>query len=272
MGCGHRPGDSSRSRGTRCVNSVAFSPDGRRLASASDDQTVKVWDAATRPGAAHPQGTHGTGMERGLQPGRPAAGLRERRPDGEGLGRGQRPGVLTLKGHTDHVYSVAFSPDGRRLASASWDQTVKLWDAATRPGAPHPQGAHGRCLQRGLQPGRPAAGLGKLRPDGEGVGRGHGPGDCSPSRGTRTGHGAWPSARTAGGWRRRALTRLSPSGTPRRARRHRAWRRHWCRVNPTARNKAHPSESGSCAAHVGELCRKPTALRPSTDPRKPAPP
>jgi WD40 repeat protein len=34
--------------------------------------------------------------------------------------------TLTLKGHTDSVSSVAFSPDGKRLASGSWDQTVKV--------------------------------------------------------------------------------------------------------------------------------------------------
>ena len=37
----------------------------------------------------------------------------------------------TLEGHTDNVWSVAFSPNGKMLASASWDQTVRLWNVNT---------------------------------------------------------------------------------------------------------------------------------------------
>lgn len=42
------------------------------------------------------------------------------------------PGVCTLRGHTCKVMSVAFSADGKRIVSGSWDKLVKIWDAATR--------------------------------------------------------------------------------------------------------------------------------------------
>ena len=44
--------------------------------------------------------------------------------------------LQTLEGHDNLVLSVAFSPDGQRLASGLYDETIKIWDAAS-----------GRCLQ-----------------------------------------------------------------------------------------------------------------------------
>jgi len=39
--------------------------------------------------------------------------------------------LLQIKGHTDQVWSLAFSPDGKTLSSGSWDKTLRLWRAAT---------------------------------------------------------------------------------------------------------------------------------------------
>ena len=75
---------------SRWVNAVAFSPDGFTLASGADDPAIRLWDVAT--GSL----------------------------------------VATLEGHPKGIASLAFSPDGRSLASAGWwDDTVRLWDVAT---------------------------------------------------------------------------------------------------------------------------------------------
>ena len=115
---------------------LAFSPDGRYLASASNDWTVKLWD--------------GTRLDQSQAPLRRLAvrahGLGNRvafSPDSERLvTTGEERTVKiwdaktgavlhTLSGHTGDVYAVAISPDSRWIASAGLDTTVMVWDAAT---------------------------------------------------------------------------------------------------------------------------------------------
>jgi WD40 repeat protein len=114
---------------TKIVTAVACSPDGTRIASASLDGTVKIWDARSGAELATLWG-HGDTEE---------VFAVSYSPDGTRIATGTRFGVkvwdarsgteiATLRGHTHRVNSVSYSPDGSRLASASNDKTVKLWD------------------------------------------------------------------------------------------------------------------------------------------------
>ncbi|KAF2625515.1 beta transducin-like protein HET-E4s [Macroventuria anomochaeta] len=113
------------------VTSVAFSHDSSKLASALEDNTVKVWDASSGACLQTLEGHSGEVSSVAFS------------HDSSKLASGSYDNTVkigaclqTLEGHSSYVMSVAFSHDSSKLASASYDNTVKVWDASS-----------GACLQ-----------------------------------------------------------------------------------------------------------------------------
>jgi WD40 repeat protein len=113
------------------VWSAVYSPDGTRVATASDDNTARVWDAASGAPVATLKGHEAR------------VWMAVFSPDGERVATASDDTtariwnavtgatIAVLKGHVDAVSSVTFSPDGKRVATASDDKTARIWDAAT---------------------------------------------------------------------------------------------------------------------------------------------
>jgi WD40 repeat protein len=114
---------------TSSVQSVAFSPDGRQVASGSGDMGIRIWDAKT-----------GTEL-RVLQNHKGSVRSVAFSPDGKQVVSGSADKTVriwdaqtgtelrVLLGHYSNVFSVAFSPVGKQVVSGSVDKTIRIWDA-----------------------------------------------------------------------------------------------------------------------------------------------
>ena len=128
----------------REVLSAAFSPDGKRIVTASGDRTARLWDAETGKQIGEPLKGHDANVNSAaFSP----DGKRIVTASGDGTARlwnaetGNQVGE-PLKGHVPPVWNAAFSPNGKRIVTASIDRRARLWDAETRQQIGEPLQGH----------------------------------------------------------------------------------------------------------------------------------
>jgi WD40 repeat protein/tetratricopeptide (TPR) repeat protein/archaellum biogenesis ATPase FlaH len=113
---------------TSTVNSASFSPDGKRILTASSDNTARVWDVSGKL-LATLTGHTSYVISASFSP----DGKRILTASSDNTARvWDVSGKLlaTLTGHTSRVNSASFSPDGKRILTASEDNTARVWDVS----------------------------------------------------------------------------------------------------------------------------------------------
>jgi WD40 repeat protein/tRNA A-37 threonylcarbamoyl transferase component Bud32 len=113
------------------VQGLAWSPEGKRIASASDDRTVQVWEAADGGNVYTYRGhsDHVYAVAWSPEGTRIVSGSRDATVQVWEAGSGTN--LLTYRGHASEVWTLAWSPEGTRIASGSGDKKVQVWEASS---------------------------------------------------------------------------------------------------------------------------------------------
>lgn len=111
------------------ISQIKYSPDGKLIATASWDKTIKLWDAASGQLISTLQKHHGGVNSITFTPdGQTLISASEDKTIKVWNLNNQPQVVATLEEHTDSIKTITISPDGKLIASGSYDNTIKIWD------------------------------------------------------------------------------------------------------------------------------------------------